>query len=212
MSIITRKLVVVGDTGCGKTSLLHAFAQGSPASGELPTLLDLHEVASPIPGSQSQFALWDTSNRGEYRKLRDISYRLCDVLLICFSIDSPQSLRNVQTQWGPEAQRFCGDKPAILIGCKKDLRREQNPKASNKFLQLMTKLVGREEDPRSDEKPTTSDALSQTATEQVTRKEATKVCRQIGVSEYLECSATTLEGVQQVLEAAARAVTHYKTG
>nr|AGN71616.1 gTP-binding protein rhoA [Monascus pilosus] len=212
MSIITRKLVVVGDTGCGKTSLLLAFAQGSPASGELPALLEFHEVASPIPGSQTQLTLWDTSNRGEYRKLRDLSYNLCDVLLICFSIDSPQSLINVQTQWGPEAQHFCGDKPTILVGCKKDRRREQNPKASNKLLQLMTKLVGCEKDLRSDEKPTMSDGLSQAATEQVTRKEATKVCRQIGASQYLECSATTLEGVQQVLEAAARVVTHYKTG
>ncbi|KAE8141658.1 P-loop containing nucleoside triphosphate hydrolase protein [Aspergillus pseudotamarii] len=212
MSIITRKLVVVGDTGCGKTSLLLAFTQGSPASGEIPTLLDLHEVASPIPGSQTQFALWDTSNRGEYSKLREISYQLCDVLFICFSIDSPQSLRNVQTQWAPKAQHFCGDKPIILIGCKKDLRREQNPKASNSFLQLMTKLVGREKDLRSDEKPKTSEALSQVATEQVTRKQATKACRQIGASQYLECSAMTLEGVQQVFEAATRAVTHYKTG
>ncbi|KAE8369279.1 P-loop containing nucleoside triphosphate hydrolase protein [Aspergillus caelatus] len=212
MSNITRKLVVVGDTGCGKTSLLLAFTQGSPASGELPTLLDLHEVTSPIPGSQTQLALWDTGNRGEYRKLRDLSCHLCDVLLICFCIDSPQSLRNVQTQWAPEAQRLCGNRPTVLVGCKKDLRCEQNPKASNAFSQLMTKLVGREKDLRSDEKPKTSEALSQVATEQVTRKQATKVCRQIGASQYLECSATTLEGVQQVFEAAARAVTHYKTG
>ncbi|EIT75404.1 Ras-related small GTPase, Rho type [Aspergillus oryzae 100-8] len=212
MSNIKRKLVVVGDTSCGKTSLLHAFTQGSPASGELPTLLDLHEVASPVPGSQTQLSLWDTANHGEFSKLRNLSYLLCDVVLICFSIDSLQSLSNVLIKWAPEVRHLSENKPTILVGCKKDLRCDQNLKSRNVFSQAMTKLVGRKKDLQSDQKTKASDALSQMPTEQVSHKDATKVCRQIGARQYLECSATTLEGVQQVFEAAARAVTHYKSG
>ncbi|KAB8262472.1 P-loop containing nucleoside triphosphate hydrolase protein [Aspergillus pseudonomiae] len=212
MSNITRKLVVIGDTSCGKTSLLTAFTQGRPASGELPTLLDLEEVVSPIAGSRTLISLWDTANQGEFAKLRSLSYISCDVVLICFSIDSPESLSNVATRWAPEVRHFCGAIPTILVGCKKDLRREENPKASTAFLQTMTKLLGRKKNPRSDEKPKASDEVSQVATEQVTPKEAVRVCRQIGATEYVECSAATFEGVRKVFETAAQAVTHYKSG
>ncbi|OGM44239.1 GTP-binding protein rhoA [Aspergillus bombycis] len=212
MSNITRKLVVIGDTSCGKTSLLTAFTQGHPASGEIPTLLDLQEVASPIAGSRTLISLWDTADRGEFAKLRSLSYLLCDIVLICFSVDSPESLSSVQTRWASEVRHSCGDIPTILVGCKKDLHRGESPKASNAFLQAMTKLVGRKKDLRSHEKPKASDEASHAATAQVTPKEAIRVCRQIGARKYVECSATTLEGVQEVFEAAAQAVTHYKSG
>lgn len=49
------------------------------------------------------------------------SYR-SDVVLLCFSIASPISLRNCKAMWYPEIRRFCPDVPVILVGCKNDLR------------------------------------------------------------------------------------------
>lgn len=45
-----------------------------------------------------------------------------DVVLLCFSIASPMSLRNCKAMWYPEIRRFCPDVPVILVGCKNDLR------------------------------------------------------------------------------------------
>ncbi|KAE8380380.1 P-loop containing nucleoside triphosphate hydrolase protein [Aspergillus bertholletiae] len=206
-----RKVVVVGDTGCGKTSLILAFTQGSPASGELPTTAELLEVDSPVPGSQVSLSLWDTANRGDFEQLRDICYTVADIILICFSIDSPQSLSNVKEQWALKALHFCSTTPTILVGCKKDLRREPDPKPSNRLSKVMKKLAIRKEDPRSDENTKLNDTLSPVQPKQVTSKEATKVCYEIGAKAYLECSAVTLEGVQQVFETAARAMIHYRS-
>jgi Rho-related BTB domain-containing protein 1/2 len=44
------------------------------------------------------------------------------VILICFSIANPNSLKNVKLVWYPEVRRFCPNTPVLLVGCKNDLR------------------------------------------------------------------------------------------
>jgi GTPase SAR1 family protein len=71
MAGIRRKLVAVGDAGCGKTSLLLAFSQGAlPKVAVLP-LLDPQLVNAPISGGHIQLFLWDPSEREEFRSMRD---------------------------------------------------------------------------------------------------------------------------------------------
>jgi Ras family protein A len=43
-----------------------------------------------------ELAIWDTGGVDDYDRLRLISYPDTHVVLICFSIDSPDSLDNVQ--------------------------------------------------------------------------------------------------------------------
>ena len=39
-----------------------------------------------------------------------------DVILMCFSIDSPDSLENIPEKWNPEVKHFCPNVPVVLIG------------------------------------------------------------------------------------------------
>lgn len=64
--------------------------------------------------------LWDTF--GDHDKDRRFAYGRSDVVLLCFSIASPVSLRNCRVMWYPEIRKFCPDVPVILVGCKNDLR------------------------------------------------------------------------------------------
>jgi GTPase SAR1 family protein len=43
-----------------------------------------------------ELALWDTAGQEDYDRLRPLSYPDSHVILICFSVDSPDSLDNVQ--------------------------------------------------------------------------------------------------------------------
>ncbi len=43
-----------------------------------------------------ELALWDTAGQEDYDRLRPLSYPDSHVILICFSVDSPDSLENVQ--------------------------------------------------------------------------------------------------------------------
>ena len=43
----------------------------------------------------------------DYDRLRPLSYPDTDVILMCFSIDSPDSLENIPEKWTPEVRHFC---------------------------------------------------------------------------------------------------------
>lgn len=52
---------------------------------------------------QVELALWDTAGQEDYDRLRPLSYPDTDVILMCFSVDSPDSLENIPEKWTPEA-------------------------------------------------------------------------------------------------------------
>ena len=72
-----------------------------------------------VDGKQVELALWDTAGQEDYDRLRPLSYPNTDVILMCFSIDSPDSLENIPEKWTPEVKHFCPNVPIILVGNKK---------------------------------------------------------------------------------------------
>lgn len=53
---------------------------------------------------QVELALWDTAGQEDYDRLRPLSYPDTDVILMCFSVDSPDSLENIPEKWTPEVR------------------------------------------------------------------------------------------------------------
>ena len=51
--------------------------------------------------------LYSTAGQEDYDRLRPLSYPDTDVILMCFSIDSPDSLENIPEKWTPEVRHFC---------------------------------------------------------------------------------------------------------
>jgi len=124
---IRRKLVIVGDGACGKTSLLCSFALGEFPKEYQPTIFENYVAEIRLDGKAVQLALWDTAGQEEYEGLRPLSYAKSHVILIAFSIDTPDSLENVTVKWIEEVRSICGHTiPIILVGCKSDLRPPQD--------------------------------------------------------------------------------------
>ncbi|KAK8912581.1 GTP-binding protein rhoA [Metarhizium anisopliae] len=91
-----RKLVVVGDGACGKTCLLVTFSKGQFPEKYVPTVFENYVADIAVDGSNLELALWDTAGQEDYDRLRPLSYPGAQVVLICFAIDSPDSLENVK--------------------------------------------------------------------------------------------------------------------
>ena len=72
------------------------------------------------------FHVWDTAGQEEYARLRQLSYPDADVFILCFSIVSPDSLDNIQQKWVPELSHFAEGVPKLLVGCKTDLRTDED--------------------------------------------------------------------------------------
>lgn len=174
---IRKKLVIVGDGACGKTCLLIVFSKGTFPEVYVPTVFENYVRDVIVDGKRVALALWDTAGQEDYDRLRPLSYPDTNVLLVCFAIDSPDSLDNVKEKWYAEVLHYCNGVPIILVGCKVDLR----------------------DDPR------TIEMLQRTSQRPVTTEEGRAVASKIGAVEYFECSARTGQGVNEVFEAATRA-------
>ena len=139
--------------------------------------------------------MYDTAGQEDYDRLRPFSYSDTDVMVICFSVDNPDSLDNVLLNWLPEVRYYCGDVPVILVGNKKDLR---DPASAHGTLH------NNEKDLHTD---STNDAADG-GTEMETRRpekmvkceEGLAVAKKMGAVAYFEASAKTGDGTDPVFQ------------
>uniref|UniRef100_A0A803T9S0 Ras homolog family member C n=3 Tax=Unidentata TaxID=1329950 RepID=A0A803T9S0_ANOCA len=177
MAAIRKKLVIVGDGACGKTCLLIVFSKDQFPEVYVPTVFENYIADIEVDGKQVELALWDTAGQEDYDRLRPLSYPDTDVILMCFSIDSPDSLENIPEKWTPEVKHFCPNVPIILVGNKKDLRNDEHTRRE----------------------------LAKMKQEPVKPEEGRDMANRINAFGYLECSAKTKDGVREVFEMATRA-------
>ncbi|KAI9270406.1 small GTPase-binding protein [Phascolomyces articulosus] len=176
MTRVTRKkLVVVGDGGCGKTSLLVVYQEGAFPETYVPTVFENYIANVQLDNKVVELALWDTAGQEDYDRLRPLSYPETNVILICFAIDQPTSFKNVLDRWLPEVTHFCENVPKLLVGTKIDLREDQG-----RIAQL--------------------NALGHRL---ITSEEGDRLAKEIG-ARYYECSAKRNQYVKEVIEAATR--------
>jgi len=144
-----------------------------------PTIFENYVAEIRLDGKRVQLALWDTAGQEEYERLRPLSYSKSHIILIAFSLDTPDSLENCCYKWSPEVQDICGTQiPVMLVGLKKDLRDDAE---------------ARGEDVSGDDNP-----------RWVSTSRAQAVQREIGAKMYMECSSLRMEGVDEIFEQATR--------
>jgi Ras-related C3 botulinum toxin substrate 1 len=151
-----------------------------------------------VDGKPINLGLWDTAGQEDYDRLRPLSYPQTDVFLACFSVVSEASFQNIQSKWVPELRSHCPvgisdyllsrlpspdplprqDVPIILVGNKSDLIEDQQ----------------------------TQQNLQAAGRRTVTPGMARAMASQIGAVAYVENSALTQRGLNDVFSTAIRAV------
>ncbi|CAN9099574.1 unnamed protein product [Alternaria sp. RS040] len=122
-AIIRRKVILLGDTLCGKTFLASAWSQGDVPEEDTPVMN--HFIRSTkIRDRQIELVIWDNTGREGYEMMRRLSYEDAHIVLICFDISDPDSFENIDYMWSAEANEHLRDLPKILVGCKKELRND----------------------------------------------------------------------------------------
>ncbi|KAF7559109.1 hypothetical protein G7046_g5054 [Stylonectria norvegica] len=171
----SKKIVVVGDGGCGKTCLLISYSQGYFPEKYVPTVFENYITypTHPPTGKTVELALWDTAGQEEYDRLRPLSYPETDLIFVCFAIDCPNSIDNVLDKWFPEVLHFCPYTPLVLVGLKSDLRY----------------------------KKTCIDMLKTQGLTPVTAEQGMAVAKKMG-AQYMECSSKEMTGVDEIFERA----------
>ena len=176
------KCVVVGDGAVGKTCMLISYTTSAFPGEYIPTVFDNYSANMMVDGKPINLGLWDTAGQEDYDRLRLLSYSLTDVFLICFSLVDRASFENVKERWHPEISLHFtnthSNPPIILVGTKLDLREDK---------ETLQKLKDRK---RSI----------------ITYPEGLSMAKNVGAVNYLECSALTTRGLNNVFDEAVRAV------
>ncbi|EED80580.1 predicted protein, partial [Postia placenta Mad-698-R] len=173
---IQRKIVVCGDGATGKTSLLNVFTRGWFSAVYEPTVFENYVHDMHVEDQLVELSLWDTAGQEEFDRLRSLSYAETHVVMLCFSIDNPTSLDNIESKWIDEILEYCPGVKVCRMPLKCDLREDR----------------------------ATQERLSRYGTHTVQYEEGLAVARRIRASRYLECSAKHNRGVSEVFYEAAR--------
>ncbi|RKF76605.1 GTP-binding protein RHO3 [Golovinomyces cichoracearum] len=175
----SRKLVLLGDGACGKTSLLNVFTRGYFPTVYEPTVFENYVHDIYVDNVHIELSLWDTAGQEEFDRLRSLSYDDTHAIMLCFSVDSKDSLENVESKWVREIAENCQGVNIVLVALKCDLR-EQN-----------------DDEPEEGEEPHEKKAT-------INYEQGLAVARRINALRYLECSAMRNRGVNEVFTEAAR--------
>lgn len=156
-----------------------------------------------------ELSLWDTAGQEEFDRLRSLSYgefawdrispvvitgggggpfankRLADdtdLIMLCYSVDSKDSLENVESKWVGEIADNCPGVKLVLVALKCDLREAADEDEA---------AASEEANPR-EKKP------------MINYDQGLEVARRIHALRYLECSAMRNRGVNEAFTEAAR--------
>lgn len=76
-------------------TFVHTYLTFDACQVYVPTVFENYVADVEVDGKHVELALWDTAGQEDYDRLRPLSYPDSHVVLICFAVDSPDSLDNV---------------------------------------------------------------------------------------------------------------------
>lgn len=120
-SEIQVKVVLLGDTGVGKTSIAHNMARLNDIEELRPSVgVALTNIHSSYGGHAFDLRLWDTAGQEIYRSLPEQNVRNADISLLVFSISEEKSYTEL-SEFLRLARDWNPDIPLIFVGNKCDL-------------------------------------------------------------------------------------------
>ncbi|XP_035381454.1 ras and EF-hand domain-containing protein homolog [Electrophorus electricus] len=116
------KVVLVGNSSVGKTSLLHRFCDDCFYPGTSATVgIDYSVKTLTVDNSQVALQMWDTAGQERYRSITKQFFRKADGVVVMYDITSEQTFTAVRS-WMASVQEGAGeDIPVMLLGNKTDL-------------------------------------------------------------------------------------------
>ena len=168
----TIKGVVIGDTGCGKTTLFRSYvalSKGKDLSGletddktEVPESTNNYAVAKIFGDEMYFLSLFNTAGQEDNDDAMKLFYQNSAVFIVCFSTLDKSSLESVKLKWVPAIKDACPSAPFVLAGTKIDQRDDSE--------------------------------------NCVSKADGAAAAQELGAVQYIECSANTQEGVETLFD------------
>jgi len=116
------KILLIGDSSVGKTSICTRFTDNSFSEAFIATLgVDFKIKVLNIDGKRVRLQVWDTAGQERFRTITQAFYRGAHGIVVVYDITERQSFQNVQ-RWLEDVERYAPDNVLkMLVGNKSDL-------------------------------------------------------------------------------------------
>ncbi|CAB1335149.1 unnamed protein product [Coregonus sp. 'balchen'] len=138
------RLLVLGDSGVGKTCLLCRFTDNEFNSSHISTIgVDFKMKTLQVDGIKVRVQIWDTAGQERYQTITKQYYRRAQGIILVYDITSSSSFQHI-LKWASDVDEFAPDKvQRILVGNKADeeqMRKVPKEQGNKSFIRL-TQLV-----------------------------------------------------------------------
>jgi len=116
------KILMVGDSGVGKSSLLLRFTDDTFTDNFISTIgVDFKIRTVSLDGKVIKMQIWDTAGQERFRTITSSYYRGAHGVILVYDVTDQVSFNNAR-QWLTEIERYaCGNVVKLLVGNKSDL-------------------------------------------------------------------------------------------
>jgi small GTP-binding protein len=120
------KLLIIGDSGVGKSSLLLRYADDTYTDSYIATIgVDFKIRTLDIDGKCVKLQIWDTAGQERFRTITSAYYRGAMGVMIVYDVTDETSFKNVE-QWLYEIKQHSPDNIIkFLVGTKCDMLAEK---------------------------------------------------------------------------------------
>lgn len=126
LPVLETKVVILGHTGVGKTSMLNQFVRGSFSGQSTATIgAAFMKKTLVINGYQIILQIWDTAGQERFRSMAPMYYRGAHAAVLVFDVTSADTLDKVGG-WAEELTGHAADESMVLVlaANKADLKNE----------------------------------------------------------------------------------------
>ena len=123
----TIKLITLGDSDVGKTSILIRFSDSTFTLSTMKTYgIDSKFRSLRLGNRNYTVQVWDTAGQEKFRTLNSTFYSRADGILLVYDVTNPESLLHVSNWMAQIRERTREDVPVTLVGNKTDLAEDQD--------------------------------------------------------------------------------------
>ena len=134
------KLLLVGDSGVGKSSLLIRFADDTFTESFISTIgVDFKIRTINVGGKIIKLQIWDTAGQERFRTLTTAYYRSAHGIVLVYDVNDKETYLHIN-QWLDEVERYaCEGVNKLLVGNKCDLvgKRQIEYEAAKSFAERL---------------------------------------------------------------------------
>ena len=137
----TFKIVMIGDSGVGKSCILLRFADDKFNENFYATIgVDFRFKNVMVDDKSVKLQIWDTAGQERFKTITSAYYRGADGIIIVYDITDRNSFAHIK-DWLDDVNKYTDDNPLkIIVGNKIDLIKDKQ--INNNDMKTMTAQTG----------------------------------------------------------------------